>query len=145
MSKNTEYIVPVAIGLGALFFFRQIAQAFGLIKSADDVNAASLINANYFDPKFWKQGGAGAMILTDAGAKIYAKQLYNAKGLVNDDEAAVYDVFKRMKTKSQVSYLSDKFSLYYNTDLISYLQSFLNPEELLKVKTIVNPLPNFKV
>jgi hypothetical protein len=87
--------------------------------------------------KYWVKS------LTDAGATGYAEIIYKAKGipyLTNDDEAAVYGVFKAMAYKTQVSKLSEVFFNRYKKDLKAYLQSFLNKDEFGNVLAICNKM-----
>jgi hypothetical protein len=145
----------LAAGAVALVFFggRAIFEKLGIVKSKEEQQTEDeiknqmlqLSTGNYFDQDYWKKGGAGTLILTAAGAAKYADIIYNAKGIFNDDEAAVYGVFQALKTRSQVSYLSMVFFQKYNKSLIAYLADFLNKAELATVARICNKLPNFKV
>ena len=127
---------------------KKILQAFGLSPDADDKAEEAafqqLANSNAFDPDFWKKGGSGTLILTAAGSASYAEIIYKADK-INDDEAAVYGVFEALKTKSQVSYLSQKFFERYRKSLKGYLGDFLDSSELAKVATIVNKMPNYRL
>lgn len=127
----------------------KIFKKLGLTKTTEEqvkdqqqqANYNAMLSEQYFDPqyiadrmkKYWVR------TLTQAGAEGYAEIIYKAKGipyLTNDDEAAVYGVFKAMSAKTQVSKLSEVFFNKYKKDLKAYLQSFLNKDEFGNVLAI---------
>ncbi len=65
-------------------------------------------------------------------AQPYAKMVYEAKGLFNDDEEAVYRAFAG-KTRPQVAAIYATFKSLYGLDLDAYLRSFMNTSEFEKV------------
>ena len=104
-----------------------------------------LKNENYFDVDYSNELKKQNVILSlsESGLKTYSKIIYDAKGipyLTNDDEAAVYGVFRALKSKTQVSVLAGYFFRMYNKDLKTFLQSFLNEKEFGNVATICNKL-----
>lgn len=68
--------------------------------------------------------------------------IYNAKGIFKDNPEIVNNAFQKLNTRAKVSYLSSIFSRAYNTDLQTYLASFLNETEMSK---IANYLKNKKL
>lgn len=145
-------INPNLLIVGGLFLFgltagKKILEALGLSPDENDKeNAAALSTmqaAQYFDPDFYKKE-AGAIILTVAGAQNYARILYDADHVINDDEAAVYGVFQQLKTKAQVSFLAAVFFNMYKKSLLGYLSAFLDNNEMANVAKICNRLPNYK-
>jgi hypothetical protein len=85
------------------------------------------------------------LVLKDQFAKQYAKELYNAKSFINDDEEAVENVFKKVKDKVHVSNVSAAFWRDYQKDLYDYLASFLSEAEMEKyVMDPVRKLPNYR-
>ena len=125
--------------------FDPILKALGVKDSAEDKKAKDLGNAEAFNPSYWRTGGAGTLVITDAGARAYAKVIYDSHGFFNDDEDKVRGVFRQLRTKSQVSYLADKFYQIYNKGLFDYLKTFLGSSDLSAISDIVRNLPNFKV
>ena len=140
---------------GAIAYFKiikpiidKISDPFGKgDQHKDDLKNIELLKTEgYFDPGFkndLKQNNT-ILSLTPYGQKLYAEKIYKAKGvpyLTNDDEAAVYGVFRALNSKTQISYLSEYFINRYNKDLKTYLQSFLNQNEFGNVATICNKLP----
>lgn len=92
-----------------------------------------------FDPRFYKDK-AGAKLITLATATNFAKIIYDAKSIWNDDEDAVYSTLRKMTAKTQVSFLSDIFQRNYNVSLYAYLTSFLSSSEMETVKNIINQM-----
>lgn len=102
---------------------------------------------NYYkDVKKWVAPKA-LILLRSAAAKQYAKQLYDAKSIVQDDVDAVYNVFsKKVSDKVQVSNVSEAFWNVYRKDLMEYLTSFLSDSEMEKyVQSPVRNLVNYRV
>lgn len=158
MAKQNQDINPntiLAVGGLALLFFggRAILQKLGIVQTASDQAAAmetqaqmqQLSTGNYFDPDYWRTGGAGTLLLTVGAAQNYAAILKNAKGILNDDESAVYGVFQSLKTRSQVSFLAMVFFQQYGQSMLGFLQSFLNESEMTTVAKITNKLPAFRL
>ena len=86
-------------------------------------------------------------VLKDQYAKQYAKELYAAKGLVNDDEDAVQAVFRsKVKDKVHVSNIAGAFEKDYSKNLLEYLRNFLSSSELKSlVLDPVRNLPNYRI
>jgi hypothetical protein len=157
-ANNEKLIINAGILLIAYFgFLRPLMTKFGITKSSSDKLIDSYNNLpnteNPFSPNFWKVGPVGRLLLTTAIVDNFIKKIYNSFGVFTDDEATVISVFRQLKSKSQVSYLSDKFQQKYNTDLLTYLQkgyssynlaSGLSVEELQIIFSIVNSLPKYK-
>ena len=129
-----------------------VLNKFGLLPNADSAkqaaNAQELDALAYFKPgytkKLMKQNGwskAKQTLLPTAGAVALAKQVKNSKGLFNDNELALFSVFKTIRNKVQVSQLAQTFQQLYATDLVEYLRTFLNEAELARVYQLAEPLP----
>jgi hypothetical protein len=147
MAKQSydQYIMP--IGLLALVFLggRSILAKLGIVTNPEDSKEMNQLSAsNYFDPDFYKAGGAGTKILTNESAQMLVKLLYESKGVFNDDEAKVYGVFQSLRYQSQVSYLAAVFFAKYKVSLIGFLSSFLNNAELSNIAKICNRLPKYR-
>ena len=130
------------------FAGRKVMQSFGLISDPTErQNLQKLENQNYFDPDWYKQflSKGNPLILTESTSKQYSETIYNAMGIFNDNENAVYGVFEQLKTKSQVSWLAKKFFEKYDISLLEYLRTYFNDSEMAKVAAIINKLPDYKV
>lgn len=161
--KQQDQKTFLTIGAFALAYFgiiRPILNKLGITNSAAQqlINNQSNLpnNLNPFSPLFYQTNEARnsrALLLTSETANKYADILYKAMGYISDDEAAVYSVFRALKTKSQVSFLCDVFQKKYSIDLLEFLKrgknqynaaSGLNSDELKTVIDIVNSLPKYK-
>jgi hypothetical protein len=86
------------------------------------------------------------ILLKDAAAKQYAEELKKAKGILDDDEEAIGNVFaKKVKDKIHVSNVARAFWQRYNKDLLAFLKSTLSESEMEKhVLNYVRQLPNYR-
>lgn len=149
-NNYSSYILPV----GAVLLIYSVGQKFGLFPSAEskatEAAAASLKSFKAFNPNFIKNtvnkaGTPGQQFtvkkLTPARALAVAQQLKKAKGLFNDNEDAIYSVFRTLEYQSQVSQVAAEFLKLTKLELLTYLESFLNQKELAAIADIVNILP----
>jgi len=141
-------LIKAGVTLAGLYIVFKIAQKVGVIPSAASnaaqQNLQQLETASYWDyNKFLSTVPAGALLLTQSGAAAYVDDLWDATGYFNDDEDKIYGVFRAMKTKSQVAALAKRFNQLKSKDLYSYLNEYLNDEELLKVKGIIDQKPTY--
>jgi hypothetical protein len=133
------YVIPAAAALAILLFGKKLAGVFNVFgdSAADQANQATITSAtNYFSPNYYKSV-SGAQITTVSYADAFCKLIYDAHGLFNDDEAGIYGAFAALHYKTQVSWMAARFFALYQKDLLGYLNSFLNTEELAKVSAIV--------
>lgn len=141
---NSNLIVPGAIAAVVLMFGNKLMKGFSFFgNDAQDQANQAVINqvtaSNVFSPNYYKTV-SGAMLTTVAYADGLCKAIYDAKGLFNDDEAAIYGAFSVLKYKTQVSWLAERFYKNYQKSLLGFLQDFLNESEMAKVATIVSKL-----
>lgn len=72
-----------------------------------------------------------------------AKDILDAKGYFNDDENKLYNVFKIIQTQYQLSLLARVFSTYHKKDLLEYLKSILNADEIAPILNQVKNYPQY--
>jgi hypothetical protein len=72
----------------------------------------------------------------------WAKQVFDAKGIFNDNESAVNDVFfNKIRTRGDMYLLGQYFALNHQGEIISYITSFLSSNELEPIIKKINSLP----
>lgn len=163
--QNSEIVTLALIGIGAYFFIvkpllDKTAQALNLMDTPEEKGEKKIIDkyensgnaSNPFSPVFWRQGGQGTVLLRVADAEQMAAIIYKAFGNFTDDEEAVFGVFRRLSTQSQVSWLADIFQKKYKMDLLNYIRqgygifpnAGLNNTELSQLLNIIDKLPKFK-
>jgi len=76
------------------------------------------------------------------GSQLFAirTEILNSKGLFNDDEEMVFNAFNKLRNQAQVSYIAELFQKD-KRDLSTFLNSFLNNEEMAKLYRIVANKP----
>lgn len=109
-----------------------------------------------WDPNFWVtaiQQGKETDLASYAGGnnvKQYFREqadiILESWSYINDDEPAIYSVFRRMKSQVAVSCLAWSYEnhWYYKTNLFVDLQAKLSAEELYIITRIVSKLPVYK-
>ena len=147
-SIDPNVLIKAGISLAGLFIVYKLLQKTGLLPSVESTQAAqnlqALESSNYWNyNEFLAKAPGGHALLTQSGAAAYVDDLWNATGYFNDDEQAIYGVFRAMKTQSQIAALSKRFNQLKGQDLYSYLKNYLNDEELLTVKKIIDQKPKY--
>lgn len=158
LSGNTEFAKQIGlavapkvavwgVGIIAVYFLvaKPILVSIGVIKTKEqkDDKVASKENAtsskSAFNPGYYKTV-PGATLITRAKAEEYSKIIWDALGpwwtSGDDKEETVYGVFRQLKAKTQVSWLSEVFFKTYNRDLYGYLDQYLDDVELATVNNM---------
>lgn len=135
-----------------VFVLKPLLETLGLKDTAEEKAADRLksetenasASQDYWRPGYFQQGQGKytVALLTQSRTDALIKKLWDAKGAFNDDEEAIYAVFRELKAKTQVSWLAYNFNRQKSKDLYTWLRdSVLNKEELNTVLTITNKLP----
>lgn len=146
-------LMTLALAGGLLLSFDLIKRFFegiGIWKSADtkNIDAEETNPDSAFNPNFYKQYVNYTYAITGQQALDYAAQIYNAFGAFNDCEECVMNVFYALRTKSNVSFLADKFAQQYGQSLLPFLrggwwpQDRLSDSDLNTILQYVSKLPN---
>lgn len=77
------------------------------------------------------------LVMKNADAVRMAERIKNAWGTFNDDEEAVYQVFRELKDKVQVSQLAGVYHQVYGVSLIEELKNKLDDSEIKIVVDII--------
>lgn len=143
-------VLAIGAGLGIVLGFDTIVKilrelGIGQTKEGQDYDDQVSDPGSFWSPAFWKTGGAGTKILTNADVISINDQIINAFHWYNDDEAAVTAAFKRMHYQSQLSYFADWFAGYQGQDLLKWLKgSDIWPDDRLSVAHIAEITNYFK-
>lgn len=145
---DPNVLIKAGISLAGLFIVYKLLQKTGLLPTAESNQAAqnlqALESSNYWNYNdFLQKAPGGHALLTQAGAAAYVEDLWDATGTFNDDEEAIYGVFRAMRTQSQIAALAKRFNQLKNKDLYGYLKDYLNEAELLTVKKIIDQKPKY--
>lgn len=161
---NQDLLVKLGIAIGIYYFVvRPILEKTGLSKTAEqeqftkEEKSAQTSLVSPFSPRYWKDAKAPKTIITNKEVTKMAADLYASlnRGYLGDDLATILSTFRKLKFKTQVSYLSEFFSNKYKLDLFQTLKdgvrrtidrltpfnrSGLSDKELQQVIDIVNSL-----
>lgn len=150
--RNQDLIVKAGIGLLAyLILAKPVLNFLGITKGEGGKKAEAAgkdINSP-FNPGLWTRLKlAPTADLNKRTAQAISAILFGL-GLVSDDETRVIGAFKLMRSKAEVSYLSQQFNKGTGKDLVAYLmyganalpQNGLSNDELNTIFTYINRLP----
>lgn len=82
--------------------------------------------------------------LKDDVAKNYAEKIHKSWG-VNDDEEAVYQVFREIKDMYALSQLASAYEAKYKIGLLNELKSRMSTDELDIIYKILNNLKSYRI
>lgn len=156
LDKDIEGIIWGVVALGAVALISYlIIKNINANKEKKQTAGANELAGN----KFLTGGGTSEQAVVDAlrkktqeqknalieAAKQFpawdvAGEIYDSHGVFDDDEENVYTQMAKLKTVYELFSLQNMFKLRYKKDLMSYLSSFLNTEELSKINTIIKNL-----
>jgi hypothetical protein len=147
-SIDPNTLIKAGVSIAGLFIVYKILQKVGVLPSRESNQQAQNLEileaSNYWNYNdFLSKAPGGHALLTQAGAAAYVDDLWNATGYFNDDEEAIFGVFRAMKTQSQIAALAKRFNQLKGQDLYSYLKNYLNESELLTVKKIIDQKPKY--
>lgn len=151
--KPGQVAAFAGVGLGFIAVHKLLV-ALGVFKGKD---TAQLDNeatnpASAWSPLFYHNKPASepwTYTINTATASAYAKELYDAFGAFNDCEECAKAVIKRLRTKANVSFLSEVFSNIYGQDLLNFLRGGMWPQDRLsdadvnELNQYVKNLPNY--
>lgn len=147
ISNDVMPLVVVGGGLLAIHMVSRILDKLGL---GGDPTASEQANPDSaFSPTYWRQFTTFTYSISLAQADSYAQTIYNAFTIFQDDFNAIMGVFQYMRTKANVSYLSDIFIRKYSESLLPFLTDGggllpwdgLSKDNLNKILSYVSKLP----
>jgi len=139
--------IPIIVftGLGGIVVYK-LGQKLGIFSTKETRQKKADENKKDVD-NFWspnKKLPPKSLILTPAAAKKLVDKLWKARGIFNDNEEAIYSVFRVLKTKSMVTSLAQAFIKHKGEDLYYWLKAIMSGSELDTVLKIVNSKPDYK-
>lgn len=147
-TNYASYILPIGIVAAVIIGGKKVLEALHIIDSKDAkataAEAAAELKKDYWKGSWYKAlqaSGKSVMVVNSTAAQKLIEQLYEAKGVFNDNENSVYGFFSAIHTQTQLSYLCDKFQQAYGMDILSYIHpstGFLNADEFARVVSIVS-------
>jgi hypothetical protein len=154
---STGDLLPIFLLVGGVLGFsliKKILEGLGIWDSKDtkQLDADSGNPNSWWNPLYWQNKPANVEYtspITEATARTYAKQIYDAFGIFNDNEEQVISVFRHLPSKAAGSFLAWVFAKQYNEDLLTFLRGGWWPQDRLSdadVNTInnyVNRLPAY--
>ena len=149
VNYNLVLIAGLLVG-GYFAFGNDILKFFGVKKTAEEKKTDEALKEQEKKYNFW--GGIANMklaigqkknmiLLTYKDSQILAKRIENSFGTFNDDEEALYSVFRELRYQSQVSSLVDAYKALYKSDLLNKLKAKLSDSEYYEVIRIVSLKP----
>jgi len=148
--KNFEfkpiYLLYLAGGFFAYKIITGFSQAVGITDSPEEKKEQKnlsdpwLTDAPFLD---WKKrtGFKIPSQIVNFVIPGLVNKIHDAKGFFNDDENAVYDFFRELQSKRQVSATAYYFKKEFGQSLTSYLSGFMSAAEIQKVSDLIKNKP----
>lgn len=108
-------------------------------KGEKKIIVSTINRSDYFKPQLYKNYGMSKW-LTGNKSNDLAQQINDAFGMFNDVEEEIYDVFRQLEYKIQVSQISEAYSKSFKKDLAGVLIDKLSKSELQQVFIIIDQL-----
>jgi len=143
-------LMPVVLVGGVLFGVHLISRILDKLGLGGDPTADEQTNPNSpFNPTYWRNFSTYTYAITLQQADGYAETIHDAFTVFQDDFNAIWSVFSQLKTKANVSFLSDIFSRKYTEALLPFLTDGggllpwdgLSKDNLNKILSYVSKLP----
>jgi hypothetical protein len=140
-SSPVQWVFALVILAFAVIFWKSIKIFLDKIMSSVGLTNADISGYSEekspWDIDLWRNTGYS---LSEGELNIIADQINDANGFFNDDEDAIYSAFNKLRTKGDLSKLNDIFTNKYQKDILMFLNSFMNTQELQPVVDKVNNL-----
>lgn len=134
--------VGVVAGLASIY---AVGRKFGIIKGEEQVKENKLLGEKMFEPNYLQTLPPEQKVLKFSSASTVpdiAEKIWKAKGFFKDDMAQLWGAIKRMKYKTQVAQVNTFFNQKYSKEMFTYMQTFLNAEEMAQIFDYLNKLPS---
>lgn len=139
MNKNNLLLFG-GIGIAALLLVRSILKGTGIIK--DNVPVTWDTTKPPIKNSVTCRSSYTAEQIRKGIFGTWAKQIFDAKGIFNDNEDAVNDIFmNKIRTRGDMYLLGQYFALNHQGEIIAYIRSFLSDSELEPIIKRINSLP----
>ncbi len=93
-----------------------------------------------FSPNFYKNFPS-VELMPRSTAERLAKQIRDAWGIFNDDEAAISNALNQAQSQAQISQIADAYSRLYNQDLLTVLENGLSKSEINQLWNLLRIKP----
>lgn len=155
---TTGDIWPIFLLVGGVLafdVFKRIMEGLSLWDSQDtkDLDQLATDPNSWWNPNYWQTvkpaGASYSYAITLSTAVAWAREIYNAIGPINDNEDAVFAVFKRCRTRANASYIAYAFQQTYGEDLLKWLRGGSWPQDRLsdadvnEITKYINKLPKY--
>jgi hypothetical protein len=143
-------ITPVLLIAGGILGINAISKLLDKLGLGGNPATSEIVDPNSpWKPNYWRQYTYFTYAITVQQAKDFAATIHNAFSVFNDDFNAIMGVISQMRTKANVSFLSDIFTQTYNEDLLSFLGDGggilpwdgLSKEHMQQILAYVDKLP----
>jgi len=152
--KNPKIVKTLVIGgvivlilvINYFGVIKPILNAIGLTKDKEDRQGDrdknKLSRSQVLSPDFYRNNRSKISISSQKAFES-ATKIYNAKGILWDDESSAVGGIIGAGSLVNVSYISDRFNTIYGQSLQSYLSSFLENENWSQIDDYIRKTKNF--
>lgn len=154
-SGNVLTLFLLVGGVMGFSIIKEILEFLGLWKDKNekDLDTAESNPNSFWNPTYWqtiKPAGANwTYAITQATAREWCTEIWDAVGAFNDCEECIKSVFRRCRTKANASFLAWQFDQQYNRALLPWLRGGIWPADRLsdadvnEINQYIERLPNY--
>lgn len=141
------FVIVVLIALSKLYKgidkgAKQVGDKLSDFGITESDKAEALKKMEAFRPSYYKNLKGSVRLLKMQNAKDLAKEIYNSRtAYVYTDDARILGVFKKLSTKSQVSFLAEVFQKEYGEDMLNFFFKPMTNDYLEQLYDLVKSLP----
>lgn len=155
---TTADLMPLFLLAGGVIGFvllKQVLEKLGIWESADTkaLDAVQDEPNSFWSPNYWQTikpaNKNWTYAITESEAAEWLREIEDSFGMFNDCEECAIAVFKRCRTKANLSFLSWVFSKLGGGDLLTYLRGGWWPQDRLSdadvniINQYISKLPNY--
>lgn len=142
MKIQPIHILFTAAAIGIIWFISKGAEKIGLIDSTADRKKEKNLVYKWLTPEPFLDFQKRTNFVIPDPIKNFVlpnlvQKIYEAKGFFTDDENAIYSFFRDLQSKRQVSLFAYYFKQEKKISLNSFLDSFLNADEIENIIKII--------
>lgn len=133
-------VVTTALVIAYFGILKPILNKLGITDDKYDRQAERLDSEESFNPSR-ARSNPSKVTITESRANVLAQLIFEAKGYIYDNEDQAIGAVRDTGSTYNLSYMSGRFQAIYGRDLLGYMKTFMNSEQLSLVYQSIKNFP----